>query len=487
MQRTKYKDVLEFVKATNINVSNRVVEFKGGEISILYIKELTDRAMLSEEVIKPLIKNNTEINLLPDKVYKTIIFSDSCMREEDNKKIIQYLLDGMTILVFSNTNKYLVVDLKKVMQRSIPTPNLTYTLRGPQDCFIENLEANLSLLRYRLKDKNLKIDILEVGARTKTKVAVAYIEDITKDKYVEEIEKRINKINTDGIIESGELQAFLLNKKKNLFPQMGIVERSDMACGALLEGKVITLVEGSGVGLIAPKVLQEFLWTCEDFYDNKYLTSFLHIIRVSALILSFTVSAIYVAVVSFHNDVLPSDYIIAIAQARSKVPFNALVEVLLIEFIVELLREALIRVPNKIGTAVGIVGAIIIGEAAISAGIFSPLLLIVVSISLISVFVVPDFTLTNPFRIIKFLLIIITGLFGFYGFILGITLMVANLVSVNTFGVAYMAPFAPFNMKDFLKGVFYSKSMAPKRPNYLNLKDKTRGKTPGNNQDPKSV
>lgn len=487
MQRVKYKDVLELIKKENINTSNRVVNFKGGEISILYIKELTDRAMLSEQVIKPLIISSSVINLTPERVYKSIIFADDCSIDVDISKITQYLLDGMTILLFSNTNEYLVVNLKKVMQRAIPTPHITYTLRGPQDCFIENLDSNLSLLRYRLKDANLKIDILEVGERTKTKIAVAYINDITKDSYVKEIKKRINKINIDGIIESGELQAFLLNKKANLFPQMGIVERSDMACGALLEGKVITLVEGSGVALVSPKILLEFIWTCEDFYDNKYLSLFLHILRVSALVLSFTISSIYVAIVSFHNDMLPSNYIIAIAQARSKVPFNALIEVLLIEFIVELLREALLRVPNKIGTAIGIVGAIIIGEAAISAGIFSPLLLIVVSTSLISSFVTPDYTLANPFRLIKFLLILVTGLFGFYGFILGIILVVAHLVSINTFGVAYMAPVTPFNLKDFVKSYFYSKPIAPKRPNYLNLKDDTRGSNPGNNQDPSSA
>ena len=200
----------------------------------------------------------------------------------------------------------------------------------------------------------------------------------------------------------------------------------------------------------------------------------MRVLRVLSLGLSFVVSSLYVAIVSFHNDFLPGSYMIAIAQSRAKVPFNALVEVILIELIGELIRESLVRVPSKIGTAIGIVGAIIIGQAAVAAGVFSPLLLIVISLSLIASFIPADYTIVDPFRVLKFLLIIASGTFGLHGFTLVIVLVLSQLVSINTFGVPYMAPAAPFHFKDFLKSIIYSKANAPLRPHFLKNKDTTR-------------
>ena len=379
-----------------------------------------------------------------------------------------------------------VINLKKVEKRPISQPETTYTIRGPRDSFIENIDTNLSLIRYRIKDENLRIDELKVGVRTKTTVTILYLEDVANNTCVTEVKKRIGAINIDGLCSSGELQAFMLNEKADLFPQMGIIERSDMACGALLEGKVVILMDGSPWALVAPKVFSEFLWSCDDFYLNKYFGMFLRILRIIALNLSFIVSALYVAIVSYHNDVLPGSYMIAIAQSRAKVPFSALLEVILIELIGELIRESLIRVPTKIGAAIGIVGAIIIGQAAVSAGVFSPLLLIVISLSLISSFVPSDYTIVDPFRVLKFLLIFATGIFGFHGFTLMIVLILAHLVSINTFGVPYMAPAAPFTLRDFIKSIFYSKSTAPRRAAFLRTKNVFRTNKTGNQDNSNS-
>lgn len=476
-QRKRYEEILKKLINENLQVSKRTVSFPASQVSVLYIKELTQRKALVTQVIRPLIEHNSQTNLRAAEIMGSIIFADDCTLESDETKIEEYILSGMAVILFSNDSEYIVINLKQVEKRAIPTPEYTYTMRGPRDCFIENIETNISLIRYRIKNNSLRINTYQVGERTKTRVCVLYMEDIANNASVKEVKKRIGNINIDGIIESGELQAFMLNKKINLFPQMGIIERSDMACGALLEGKIIVLVEGSAWALVAPKVFSEFLWSGDESYDNKFVGLFIRLLRILALMISFTVSSLYVAIVSFHNDILPSSYIIAISETRAKVPFHALIEVLLIELIVELIRESLIRVPSKIGTAIGIVGAIIIGQAAVAAGVFSPLLLIVISISLIASFVPSDYTLVNPFRVLKFILIIATGTFGLYGFTLVVMLVIANLVSINSFGVPYMAPYAPFNGKDFLKSIFYSKTMAPKRPNYLRTKDKYRGKT----------
>lgn len=479
MQRPvkRFDNILKLLKSKNLSLGERQINIGSLSMSIFYIKQLTDKSALSEQVIKPLMQIKEGQSVKATNVVNSIIIADDCIVDTDENKVAQYILDGMTVILLSGDNAYVVINIKNVAQRSITEPVMMYTIRGPRDAFNENLETNLSLIRYRIKSESLRIETMEVGTRNKTEVAVVYFEDIANNTCVSEVKKRISRINVDGLVSSGELQSFMQNNKTSLFPEMGIIERSDMACGALLEGKVVILMDGDSWALVAPKVMSEFLWACDDFYLNKFTGAFLRILRIISLNLSFIVSALYVAVVSYHPDVLPSGFLIAIAQARAKVPFIALIEVLIIELIAELIRESLIRVPTKIGTAIGVVGAIIIGQAAVNAGIFSSLLLIVVSTSLIGSFIPSDYTLMDSFRVLKFLLIIMTGIAGFYGFTLVILFVLAQLVSINTYGVPYMAPLAPFNFKDFVKSIVYSKAMATKRAAFLRTKDNTRGPT----------
>lgn len=451
---------------------------RNGRIELFYIAQLTDRASLTENVVKPLILHCSSApkSINAQMTVDGIIYADDCRIESDAGKIEEFILSGMVVILFSNDKQYIVVNLKKVEHRSVPTPQLSYTIRGPQDCFTENLDANLSLIRYRIKDKNMQIKHFEVGRRTKAQVAVIYIEDIANDTVVQEVQKRIERIDVDGIGESGELQGFLLNNKLQLFPQIGLIERSDMAFHSLLEGKVLVLVDGSGIALLAPKTFSEFFYSCDDRFDNKFFGLFTRILRYTAIIIALTGSSLFVALTSFHTDVLPVKYAISLSEMRSNVPFTALIGALSLEFIMELLREALLRVPKQIGSAIGIVGAIVIGEAAISAGIFSPLLLIIVATSLLASFTIPDYTLVNPFRILKLMLLLFTGVMGFFGFTIFLTFILAELVSLNSFGVPYMAPWAPFNFRDFLRTLIDGSTMDSRRPNYLRTKDKTRMK-----------
>ena len=480
MQRTskRYDNAINRIKSKNLSLGERQITFSSGAVTVFYIKQLTDRKLLAEQVIRPLMMmEDSGLPLKTAELINTVIFSDDCMLDTDENMIEQHVLNGMSVMLVAGDNQYAVINLKKVEKRSVAEPEAMYSLRGPRDCFTENLDSNLSLIRYRMNSESLRIEMMEVGDRIKSQIAVIYFEDIANNNSIAEVKKRIGGIRTDGLCSSGELQHFMLNNNSNLFPQTGLAERSDMACGALLEGKIVIIMDGDPWVLIAPKVFQEFLWSCDDYYVNVYFGTFMRFLRVIALNLTFIVSALYVAVVSFHSDTLPGPYIIAIAKARAQVPFNALIEVLLIELIAELIRESLVRVPSKIGTAIGIVGAIIIGQAAVSAGVFSPLLLIIVSMSLIASFVPADFTIVHPFRVLKFLLIIATGVFGFYGFTLVIVFVVAQLVSINSFGVPYMAPLAPFTLKDLFKSIVYKRPMAVTRPAFLRTKDNTRGPT----------
>lgn len=475
-KKNKYKEIIDRILVDGQDITKRAINTNQGEIYILFIKQLTDRVMLSNYIIRPItqyIKNNITL-LKTEDVIRKVILTDDCWVEDAEEKIIDNILNGMTVVLLPNEKDFIVSNIRKVEKKQIDNPELTYTIRGPRDSFTENLDTNLSLIRYRIKDPNYRVKIMLVGKRTKTRVAVSYIDDIVNDRYLNEIIDRIEKIETDGIIESGELQAFLLNDKLNLFPQMGLVERSDMACAALLEGKVVVLTEGSGIGLIAPKLFSEFLTSCDDLYDNKFMGTLSKFIRIISIIMTITLSSLYVAVISFHSDILPGEYIITLASSRATVPFNAFTETLIVEFVIEILREALIRVPKQIGSAVGIVGAIVIGQAAVAAGIFSPLILIISALTLLTSFVAPDYTIVNPLRILKFLMLILTGSFGLLGFTVGISFITTMVISSNSFGVPFFAPFGPYNWYDFTRTIFYNKTIAPKRPNFLRLKDDTR-------------
>lgn len=471
-----FEKLVASIETSGLDISERSIPFKGGTVKLFYVSQLTDRKSLSEDVVKPLVVYcaYADLRLTARKTIDEVIYTDDCKIETDLNKVLDPILSGMTVMLFSTDDEYVVLNLKQVEKRSIETPQLAYTIRGSQDCFTENLETNLSLVRYRLKDPNLRIRHHKVGVRTKTSVAVIYIEDIANDTVVGEVQKRIQSICVDGIGESGELQSFMLNDREKLFPQMGLIERSDMAFHMLLEGKVLVLVDRSGIALSAPKVFSEFFLASDDRYDNKYFGAFTRLLRYTAIAIGLTASSLYVAITSFHSEVLPSDYAISLAQLRANVPFNAVVDTLILEFIMELLREALLRVPKQIGPAIGIVGAIVIGQSAIAAGFFSPVLLTIAAVSLLASFAIPDYTLVNPFRILKFMLILFTGALGFFGFALFVTAIAAELVSLNSFGVPYMAPFTPFNRHDLPNALINRSDEKTERLTYLRTKDRVR-------------
>lgn len=453
MKKFDLDKYMDSFKNKDAGYNKRTIPFAGGKVVLFYITQLTDRTLLTESVLSPLMSHcsSSKKPINAQMTMDEIIYVDECKIESDVDKIEENILSGKLVLLFSNDTNYIVVNLRKVESRGIPTPQLSYTVRGPQDCFTECIDANLSLIRYRMNSENLKIKNYEVGNKTKTCVAVIYVDDVASDVVVNELDRRINNIDIDGICESGELQMLLSENKLQLFPEMGLVERSDMAFHALLKGKVLVLVDGSGIALLTPRTFSEFFYSGDDRYDNKLFGLFSRILRYLSIIIAITASSVYVALVSFHTDALPTKYAVTLSEMRSNVPFSALIGAIALEFVVELLREALIRIPKHIGPAIGIVGAIIVGQAAIAAGIFSPLLLIIVSMALLASFAIPDYSLVNPFRVLKFILLIFTGTLGFFGFTILLTFILAELVALDSFGMAYMTPWAPYNAKKFKK------------------------------------
>ena len=478
------RQYVEALKAKNLDLLVKTISYDDGQAFLCYIGQLIDRKQLSELVIKPVMAYVAEKRRrLNAELCNSLLYADQSYLSEKPDEAEYHILDGMAVLFFTNDTQFVVIDCKKVERRSVSTPELMYASRGPRDAFVEHLDTNLSLLRYRLKDGNIRIQRKPIGARTKSTAALVYLEDVVNPSVIAELNKRIDGIQTDGIYETGELQNYLLNKETNLFPQMGLVERSDMAVEMLLQGKVLILIDGSCIALSAPIVIAEFFYSCDDRYDNKYFGLFMRLIRYSAAFITLTATSYYIALSQFHPDAMPASYIVTFAQLRGSAPFSSFIAVLMLEFTVELMREALLRVPVKIGSAIAIVGAIIIGQAASSSGAFSSLLLILVSIGFLASFAIPDISLSNTLRIIKFLIICMTGFFGFFGFSCAITFVLALIVSNDSFGVPYAAPWAPFNRYDFKRTLTFTKRSSQKRQKYMHNKDTTRA--PADNRSKK--
>lgn len=452
----------------------RELTIKNRTIYILYIPQLTNRDNLSENIIKPLLQYTGQQILTADLIISSIIYVDDVSCDDNKNKIMDYIVEGKSVIIISDTCKYIVANTLKVEKRSVESPEIESSIRSPKDAFNENLDTNLALIRHRIKDSSLKTDYCTVGVRTKTSVVLIYLQDVANPKYVTEIKTKLDTINVDGVLESGYIQKFLSDKNNALFSQIGICERSDSACANILEGRVCILVDGSNLSLIAPKNFISFLDSGDDHYDNNYVGMFLKILRFSALIITLTLSSLYVTVVAFHPEILPSQYILAIASSRVQVPVNAVTEAILMELIIELLREASLRLPKQIGSSISIVGTIVIGQAAVIAGLVSPLLVIIVALSSMASYAVSDYTVMNPIRLLKFLMIFLCAIFGLFGFVMGLSIVLIKITSITSFGLPYTAPIAPFSYKDLKNYISGNVVTTKERPNSLNTKDKKR-------------
>jgi len=464
---------IEALNQDNPGILVRSLSVNGIAVCIAFIKEITDRDKLIKFIIEPIISCEKKTRLSANYLLKTVLCVDDITIDNDPEKITEYILKGFSVIALSNDRNYLVAGVKTFTKRSIDTPKFETIFRGPKDSFSESIEDNISLIRYRIPDPTLKIDIVEIGKRTRTKVGIAYMEDIVNKEFLKEVQDCLADVTIDGITQSSSIQALFRSSRYTLFPTVDNIEVSEKACANLLDGKIIILLDGGGIVLGIPQTFIEFLDCGEDFYDNIYFSAFVKILRLFSMVITPLASALYVAVVSFAPDILPSNYILTIAMTRATVPFNAFTEALLMEMVSEILREASLRIPRLIGPAISIVGTLVIGQAAVAAKLVSPLMIIIVALSLMCSFTVPNYTIVNPLRLVKFIMLLLTGMFGLFGFILGVLAIGTNLISTSSFGVPYMAPFAPFDLKGIKNFLFSEKINKEKRPKSLKTKDST--------------
>ncbi len=335
------------------------------------------------------------------------------------------------------------IEVKGFKQRSVDKPNNEIVIKGPHEAFVENIRTNTSLIRRIVNNENLIIENLEVGKITKTKCAVCYLKNITNSDLVNEVKYRLNNLEIDSLLSAGELEQLLVDSNALGVPQTISTERPDKAAKYLLRGRVIVIVNGTPYGVIMPSILVDFLTSPEDTNLKVNFANFLRSLRFLAAFITLLLPGLYVAITSFHQEILPTGLLYSILASRENVPFPIILEILLMEISFELIREAGLRVPSAIGPTIGIVGALVLGQAAVSAGIVSPILIIVVAITGISSFAIPDFSFGFHLRYFRFGFVLLGFMAGFLGIALGLFVYVSLICSLRSFGVSYTTPFAP--------------------------------------------
>ena len=455
---------------------------------LIYIDGMADSTNINHFILKPLMlrnKNNTYNSQVsvqsntnkknPTKVanyiYNRLIPHNNLSMQIDFEKIISDINSGNCVLFVDTLNIAFDIDAKGFKQRSIDTPQIENVIKGPQEAFIENIRTNTSLLRRLVNNQNLIIENVEIGQLSKTKCALCYMKNIANGDLIAEAKFRLNNISIDSLISSGELEQLIQDDSSAGIPQILSTERPDKCVKAMYQGRAVILVNGNPYALIIPSVMTDFLASPEDSNLIPLFANFLKFIRLIAVLITLLLPGMYIAVTNFHQELFPTELLFSILVARENVPFPIIFELLLMEVSFELIREGGLRTPSAIGSTLGIVGALILGDAAVSANIVSPILIIVVAITGLSSFVIPNFSFGFHLRIYRFIFTLLGYICGFLGIGIGIYVYLATICSIKSFGVSYVSPISPnfsgFNLKYFIppfwKQEYRNDFLAPKK------------------------
>jgi len=439
----------EILKDCNDIVKKEFVSGSGRNVKayILYTDGLTKTEMIEESILRPLL-NQTIPDFKGDAaskekelygyVTKEVLEMADLKELLSLEDVVTQVLAGNTVLLLDGCAKGVMISSKLFPTRGVQTADQEVAMRGPKDSFTENLRFNTALIRRRIRDSRLKVKQLVAGERSKTDVSLMYMDDLVKKDILKDIENRLEQVSMDGILDSGMLEQLLVRDFRTAFPCIQSTQRPDKTASALLEGRIVLVTDNSPEVLILPASLHSFFQASDDYYIRWEAASFARILRYAAAFLSVCFPAFYVAVASFHTEVLPTALILSFAQARQGIPFPVVLEVLIMELAFELLREAGIRLPGQLGGTIGIVGGLIVGQAAVDAGIVSTIVVIVVALTAIASFSVPNEAMATAFRILKFFFIFMAALWGLYGFFLAWLVLIVHLASLESFGEPYL-------------------------------------------------
>ncbi|BAU28389.1 spore germination protein KA [Aneurinibacillus soli] len=431
-------------------------------IGILYLGSIADPTdLLTKLVALPEVKKQLEIR--------------AKNRVGSIEEAVEELITGCTIFLLENATEALSVDTVSVNTRSVTEPDSEVTIKGPHDGFNESLGNNIALIRFHCPSSRLKVEFKKLGSYTKNTIAILSIQGIVNDKILQEVHNRISTVPFEEILDVNYLEEWLTDNKFTIFPLMETSERPDRVTGALLEGRVVIMLNAVPGALIVPFVFFQSLQVSEDYYWPYYISSILRLIRLFCVFVTLFLPAFYIATVTYHHEFLPTSFLMSMVQGREPVPYPTIIEVLMMEGIFEILREAGIRLPRQVGSAVSIVGGLVLGQAAVQAGIVSPATVILVAFTGICSFTLPATSTAYAIRFLRFLVILLAGALGYVGLMAGTIFLFTHLTSLRSFGVPYLSPLAPFNLFDSTD-TFIRRPLPlnKKRPSLFRTKDLIR-------------
>lgn len=460
-------------------------------VGLVFIDGLVDSTSISESILKPFVMQSLEggdQELLPpdpyDLILNWLVTFYSIKEETEVGKLLELLLVGFALLFIDGAEKALAIEVKGWEMRSLEEPKSESFVRGPRDGFTETLRTNTALIRRRIKTPKLRFDMLQIGTVTKTDICIAYIDGLVNPKTVNEVNSRLQSIDTDSILESGYIEDFIRDNYRTPFSLLDRTERPDKVAGCLVEGKVAIIVDNTPFVLLVPVVFSEFLQSAEDYYIAH---DYVRPLRWAALIMTLTLPSLYVALTTFHQEMIPTSLGLSMAVGRAGVPFPAVVEALLMELTFDMLREAGTRMPQSVGQAVGVVGALVLGQAAVAAGIVSPFMVIIVALTAIASFLIPNYSASIAIRFMRYPMLLLAGSFGLVGIFWGLMFLLLHLASLRSFGVPYLYPIAPSVPREwgdvFYRAPWWAKDRRPlllRSPNKIRQAPDQRPEPPEN-------
>lgn len=446
---------------------------------IVYIKNMIETVLLEETIVKRITSKQEETCFQPNsKDYLKYMLG---VRDEDiyldMSGTINGILSGDLALFIDGVNEGMILHIKNPPSRAVEEPQVETVVRGPREGFTESLATNLVLIRKRIKSPNLKTESFILGRETKTEVIITYLSHIANEKIVAELKERINKIDADSVLTTHFIKEYITDAPFSGFPAIFSTERPDVLITNILEGRIGLLVDGTPITLSLPAVFFEFLESNEDFYLPFIVANIYRWVRYLSFVLTLTLPGIYIAITEYHQELIPTSLLVTIVKARSGVPYPAILECIVMLFAYEILREAGTRMPRAVGQSMSIVGALVLGQSAIEAGLVSAPMLIVVSLTAISSYAIPFVDMTSAVILPRFILILLGGSFGLLGVVCGLIVLSLMLISMRSFGVPYMAPLAPYIKEHFTETVTRPPMWAVfNRPWFITWRKSTRRK-----------
>ena len=433
----------------SFDIASRILIKGDDKVGFLYLKSFTDPQLFVEGIFAPISQYKGEIDLenMQDKVIK-----NSDVKEIKKHEIVDNLLKGSVIIFTEKAGLYLAIDIQFYPTRMPSEPPTSPVIQGPREGFVEDIKTNITLIRRRLYSKDLVFKEMKVGKYTNTQVVLAYIDGVAREDVVKEIEKRLKKIQIDGVVDSYYILSFLEKRPDSLFKQVGNAEKPDIITAKMLEGKVAIIVDNSPIVLTVPFILFEELQSANDYYTNHHYASLVRVIRMMGIIIAILSPATYLALQLYHYSILPLNFLITIADTTQGLPFTPFLEMLFIVMLFQILYEVSLRLPSYLGLATSVVGALVLGDTCVKAGLISPPGVIVVALSKIALYTAPE--QLSQITVLQFIFLILGGSLGLLGVVGGLIYFVNYLTTLDSFGTPYLAPYSPRIPKDLKDGIF---------------------------------